>query len=197
MSGRVTASGRVCKIPRREVEVPERKVVPPKVVPEEKISLAELVAQVRALGGWVPKKPDRTVFNFGHDITGKTLPAGDWTKIFTLPADYSPFIVYFKILLADTPYIRCMPYMEGRPVSPRGVDLENFFNYGIWQNNDRVWCHIYDTVNSRYGLTFNVVEPVIGDYDFYVQNYDTVQHTLTYLYLKWYQWEKRRVVEVE
>jgi len=184
--------------PVREVVVPERAIVPPAVIPEEKISLAELVEQVRVSGGWVPKKPDRTAFNFGHDITAKTLPAGAWTKIFTLPAEYSPFIVYWKILIVDTPLIRCMPYIEGRPESPRGIDLQNFFNYGIWQPQQAgVWCNIYDTVNSRYGLTFNVVEPVVGDYEFHIQNYDTVDHNLTYLFLKWYQWKGRRIVEVE
>ena len=158
----------------------------------------ELVEQVRVSGGWVPKKPDRTVFNFGHDITNKTLPAGAWTKIFTLPAEYSPFIIYWKILIVDTPLIRCMPYIEGRPESPRGIDLQNFFNYGIWQPQQAgVWCNIYDTVNSRYGLTFNVVEPVVGAYEFHIQNYDTVPHNLTYLFLKWYQWKGRRIVEVE
>ena len=183
--------------PVREVVVPERRIAP-EFVPEEKLSLAELVEQVRVSGGWTPKKPDRTVFNFGHDITNKTLPAGQWTKIFTLPAEYSPFIVYWKILIADTPLIRCMPYIEGRPASPRGIDLQNFFTYGIWQPQQAgVWCNIYDTVNSRYGLTFNVVEPVHGSYEFHIQNYDTVPRNLTYMYLKWYQWEKRRIVEVE
>ena len=183
--------------PVREIVVPEREIVPPAVVPEEKISLAELVEQVRVSGGWTPKKPDRTVFNFGHDITAKTLPAGKWTKIFTLPAEYSPFIVYWKILIADTPKIRCMPYIEGRPASPRGIDLENFYNYGIWQPQQAgVWNHIYDTVNDIYGLTFNVVEPVFGSYEFHIQNYDTVDHELTFLFLKWYQWKKRRIVEV-
>ena len=192
MSGRIRR-----KPPVREVVVPERRVAP-EVVPEEKLSLAELVEQVRVSGGWVPKKPDRTAFNFGHDITNKTLPAGAWTKIFTLPAEYSPFIVYWKILIVDTPLIRCMPYIEGRPESPRGIDLQNFFNYGIWQPQQAgVWCNIYDTVNSRYGLTFNVVEPVVGDYEFHIQNYDTVDHNLTYLFLKWYQWKGRRIVEVE
>jgi len=194
-------SGRVRRQPPvREVVVPERKIELPAVIPEEKISLAELVEQVRVSGGWVPKKPDRTVFNYGHDITAKTLPAGAWTKIFTLPAEYSPFIVYWKILIADTPYIRCMPYIEGRPASPRGVDLQNFYDYGIWQaQSPGIWCNIYDTVNDRYGLTFNVVEPVFGSYEFHVQNYDPDEedHTLTHLYLKWYQWEKRRIVEVE
>lgn len=192
-------SGKVRRQPPvREIVVPEREIVPPKVVPEERISLAELVEQVRVLGGWVPKKPDRTVFNFGHDITAKALPAGVWTKIFTLPAEYSPFVVYWKIIIADTPLIRCMPYIEGRPASPRGVDLQNFWLYGIWQPQQAgVWCNIYDTVNSRYGLTFNVVEPVVGSYEFHIQNYDTVPHTLTYLFLKWYQWKGRRIVEVE
>lgn len=184
--------------PVREVVLPEREIVPPEVIPEEKLSLVELVEQVRVSGGWVPKKPDRTVFNFGHDITEKTLPAGEWTKIFTLPEEYSPFVVYWKILIADTPYIRCMPYIEGRPASPRGINLENFYNYGIWQaQQSGVWCNIYDTVNNIYGLTFNVVEPVFGSYEFHIQNYDTVDHELTHLFLKWYQWKKRRIVEVE
>jgi len=185
--------------PEREVVVPEREIVLPKIIPEEKISLAELVEQVRLSGGWVPKKPDRTVFNFGHDIRNKPLDPGVWTKIFTLPAEYSPFIVYWKVIVADSPLIRCLSYMAGRPLSPRGIDLMDLYNNVVWQVNDRVWCHLYDTVSvpGRYGLTFNEVEPVIGDYDFYVRNYDIVQRNLTYLYFKWYQWEKRRVVEVE
>jgi len=192
MSGRVRR-----KPPVREVVVPKRRLAP-ELVPEEKISLAELVEQVRLSGGWVPKKPDRTVFNFGHDITNKTLPAGQWTKIFTLPAEYSPFVVYWKILVADTPLIRCMPYIEGRPASPRGVDLQNFFDYGIWQaQQPGVWCNIYDDANTRYGLTFNVVEPVVGDYEFHILNYGPDDQLLTHLFLKWYQWKKRRIVEVE
>lgn len=183
--------------PVREVVVPERRIAP-EFVPEPKLSLAELVEQVRVSGGWTPKKPDRTVFNFGHDITNKRLPAGEWTKIFTLPAEYSPFIVYWKILIADTPLIRCMPYIEGRPASPRGVDLQNFFDYGIWQPQQAgVWCNIYDDPGTRYGLTFNVVEPVQGSYEFHVQNYDVVDRNLTYMFLKWYQWKGRRIVEVE
>ncbi len=187
--------------PVREIVVPEREIVLPEIIPEEKISLAELVEQVRLSGGWVPKKPDRTVFNFGHDIKNKTLKAGKWTKIFTLPAEYSPFIVYWKVIMADTPYIRCLSYMEGRPLSPRGIDLMDLYNTAVWQVNDRVWCHIYDTESDpgRYGLTFNEVEPVLGDYDFHIYNYDPDEedHTLTYLFLKWYQWKGRRIVEVE
>jgi len=187
------------KTPVREVVVPERKIVLPTIIPEEKISLAELVEQVRLSGGWTPKKPDRTVFNFGHDIRNKPLDPGVWTKIFTLPAEYSPFIVYWKVVVADTPFVRCLSYMEGRPLSPRGIDLQDLFNSVVWQVNDRVWCHMYDPVPvpPRYGLTFNEVEPVSGSYEFHIQNYDTVQRNLTYLYFKWYQWEKRRVVEVE
>lgn len=173
---------------------------PPEVLPDERKLLWELIELLKDTGAWVPKKPEKTVYNFGHDITDKTLPPGTWTKIFTLPADYTPYVVYWKILVADTPYIKCLPYMNGRPASPRGIDLRDLFNNGVWQANDRVWCHIYDTVSvpGRYGLTFNVVEPVVGDYDFYIRNDDPDgdEHTLTYLYLKWYQWEERHIVKV-
>ena len=175
---------------------PERRRLPPEEVPEERVSLWALVDLLRTAGGWVPKRPEGTVYNFAHDITSKTLPAGKWTKIFTLPTEYSPYIVYWKIIVADTPFIRCMPYMDGTPVSPRGIDLQSLYNYGVWQENDRAWCHIYDTVNNVYGLILNFVEPVVGEYDFYIQNYGASDQTLTYLYVKWYQWEKKRIVKV-
>lgn len=185
----------VCKPPR---DVPRREVVP-----EERESLFEILKQVKDSGGWTPKKPDKTVYNFGHDVVnartrppGRALPPGVWTKIFTLPGEYSPYIVHWKTFVADTPQIICLPYMNGRPVSPNGIDLRDLFNNGVWQANDRIWCHIYNTVTGRYGLTFNVIEPVVGDYDFYIKNDDTVAHTLTYLYVKWFQWEKRRILKV-
>ena len=180
-----------CRYPQRD----ERKEITLAEAPEERLSLAEIVEQLKASGSWVPKKPERTVYNFGYDIKEMTLPAGEWKKVFTLPEEYGPFIVYWKTLVADTPNIICLPYMEGDPVSPHGIDLRDLFNYGVWQANDRVWCHIYDTVNSRYGLTFNIIEPLVGEYNFYIKNDDTVQHTLTYLYFKWYQWAKKRFVK--
>lgn len=157
--------------------------------------LREIADLLKTSGAWVPKKPEQTVYNFGHDIKGKTLPPGVWTKIFTLPAKYGPYVVHWKTLVADAPQIICLSYMNGKPVSPRGVDLRDLYNYGVVQANDRIWCHVYNTVTGRYGLTFNVIEPVVGDYDFYIKNDDTVAHTLTYLHLKWYQWVKEHAVE--
>jgi len=185
-------SNRVCRYP---VDIP-RERRRPEEIPEERVSLVELVEQVKVSGGWTPKKPEQTVYNFGYDIKGMTLQPGVWTKVFTLPEEYGPYIVHWKTLVADTPQIICLPYMHGSPVSPNGIDLRDLYNYGVWQANDRIWCHIYDTVNSRYGLTFNVVEPVVGSYEFYIRNADTVQHTLTYMYVKWYQWEKKRFLKV-
>ena len=186
-------SNRVCKYP---ADIP-REVRRLDEIPEERVSLAEIVKQIKDSGAWTPKKPEQTVYNFGHEIRGMTLLAGKWTKIFTLPAEYGPFIVHWKTLVADTPNIICLPYMDGSPVSPNGIDLRDLFNNGVWQANDRVWCHIYDTVNSIYGMTFNVVEPTVGDYEFYIRNADTVNdHTLTYLYVKWFQWAKKRFLKV-
>ena len=187
-------SKKVCKYPADIPKEVRRREVPEGV--PLAVSLAEIAEQIRVSGGWVPKKPDRTVYNFGYDIKNKVLPPGAWTKIFTLPAEYGPYIVHWKTLVADTPQIICLPYMDGSPVSPNGIDLRDLYDNGVWQANDRIWCHIYDTVNSRYGLMFNVVEPVVGDYDFYIRNDDTVQHTLTYLYVKWYQWAKKRFLKV-
>lgn len=173
-------------------------MVLPKVIPDERITLVRILEELRVSGGWVPKKPEQTVYNFGHDIKDEDLPNGVWKKIFTLPEEYGPFIVYWKTLVAETPYLTCMSYMDGRPTSPRGIDLKDLYDYGVWQANNRVWCHLYDTTTSRYGLTFNIVEPLTGEYDFYILNHDPDgnPHKLTYIYLNWYQWEKRRIVKV-
>jgi len=188
-------SNRVCRYP---ADIP-RERRRPEEIPEEKVSLAELVEQVRVSGGWTPKKPERTVYNFGHEIRNMNLPAGQLTRIFTLPAEYGPYIVHWKTLVTDAPQIVCRTYQEGSPCSPNGIDLRDLFNNGVWQANDRIWCHIYDTVSvpGRYGLTFNVVEPVVGSYEFYIRNADTVNpHALTYMYVKWYQWKKKRFLKV-
>jgi len=140
------------------------------------------------------KKPSQTVYNFGYDIKNVNLPPNVLTRIFSLPAEYGPFIVHWKTLVVNTPNIVCLTYMDGAPISPNGISLLDLFNNGIWQANDRVWCHIYDDPNFRYGLTFNVIEPLVGEYEFYIRNTDTVAHTLSYMYFKWYQWTKKRYV---
>jgi hypothetical protein len=185
-------SNRQCRYPAGEegLELPEDATLAERY-------LFEILALMRDAGSWVPKKPETTIYSFGQDIQGMALPAETWTKVFTLEEEYGPYVVYWKTLTADSPQIICRPTINGSPASPNGIDLRDLYNYGVWQANDNIWCHIYDNVNDRYGLTFNIIEPVVeGAYEFYIRNADTTAHTLTYLYLKWYQWSKGRHLKV-
>lgn len=156
----------------------------------------QLAKIIELLETKIPEKPSQTVYNFGFDIRNVNLPANTLTRIFSLPEEYGPFILHFKTLVADTSNIVCLPYMAGAPLSPNGISLVDLYNNGVWQANDRIWCHIYDDANLRYGLTFNVIEPVVGEYEFYIRNTDTVAHNLSYMYFKWYQWARKRFVRL-
>lgn len=161
---------------------------------EAREALQKISELLETSGSWVPKKPEKTVYSLAHDISNKTLQPGRWTKVFSLPEKYSPYLVYWKILIANNPKLKCLCYENGKPVCHLGCDLKGLFDLGVWQYNDRGWVHIYDTTENIYGLQCNIIRPIVGTYDFFIQNYDSAPHTLTYLYFKWYQWQKEHTV---
>ena len=102
------------------------------------------------------------------------------------------------MIVCDNPNVACLCYQNGRAVCQAGCSLEGLHDLGINSFNDRGWCHVYDAVSSTYGLQCNIIRPINGTYELYIQNQHTSPIVLTCLYTKWYQWyeEDKSVVPI-
>ena len=135
-------------------------------------------------------KPVKDIWNLGKFITGIPLPAGTWTTIWHVSRAPCPLMVYWKIVVTDTPKVRCLCFQDDIPVCDTGCDLAALWALGITRFTERGGVHLYDTVAGLYGLQCNILRPITESYKYMLYNYDTVAHNLILCYPKWYQWKR-------
>ena len=135
-------------------------------------------------------KPQIDVWNQGKFITDVPLPPGEWTTIWQVSRVPCPMMLYWKVVVTDTPKVRCLCFQDDLPICHTGCDLAALWTLGITRYNDRGWVHLYDTVKNLYGLQCNILRPITKSYKYMLYNYDTVTHNLILCYPKWYTWER-------
>jgi len=134
-------------------------------------------------------RPELDVWNLGKFIMNKTLPPGEWTEVWKIGEPHTPAMIYWLVVVTDTPKIKCNCVHNGTPVCGDGCDVQTLYDRGLTSYNNRVWVHLYDTGNSKYGLQCNLLRPIKTECLYKIQNYDSVAHTLLLCYPKWYSWK--------
>ena len=133
-------------------------------------------------------RPEIDLYNVGKFILNIALPPGKWTTIWEVEKPTCPIMIYWKVVVTDSPLIKCLCFQDNYPVCGEGCDLAALYTLGITNYNDRGWCHLYDTTNNLYGLQCNILRPIKEKYTYKIQNYDNAPHNLIVCYPKWYRW---------